>query len=132
MKLSIIDSKRCVGCQSCMFACVRRSGTGGLADSSIKILSAGGMSNGFKVIVCCACKEPPCAKVCPTGALTPKQGGGVKLEKSKCIGCGLCREACLIKAVFWNNEENKPAICIQCGICVKYCPHGVIELIKNN
>lgn len=132
MKLSIIDSKRCVGCQSCMFACVRRNGEAGLSDSSIMIRSAGGISNGFKIIVCCACKEPPCAKVCPNDALIPQKNGGVKLDKTKCIGCKMCQKACIINAVFWNIDENKPAICVQCGYCVKYCPHGVLELLKLN
>jgi len=27
------------------------------------------MERGFKVIVCRACKNPPCAKVCPHGVL---------------------------------------------------------------
>lgn len=130
MKLSIIDANRCVGCQSCMFACSRRNGNAGLTNTSIMVQSMGGISTGFKVIVCCSCKEPPCAKVCPTDALIVKEGGGVKLDSEKCIGCGLCRDACIIGAVQWDTDQLKPVICIQCGYCVKYCPHGVIELQK--
>ena len=32
-RLSVVDIDRCVGCQSCMFACARRMGKGGLAES---------------------------------------------------------------------------------------------------
>jgi Fe-S-cluster-containing dehydrogenase component len=60
-----------------------------------------------------------------------KEGGGVRLDSSKCIGCGLCKEACVIEAVFWNEEQNKPAICVQCGYCVDYCPYEVLELKKD-
>jgi len=125
-RLAIIDSERCVGCQLCMFACSRRFGDSGFSKSAILIRSVGGIERGFTVIVCRACYDPPCSRVCPTDALRPRRGGGVILNSSKCIGCGLCREACDIGAVFWDGENNKPIICIHCGFCVDYCPHGVI------
>jgi len=130
MKLSIIDADRCVGCQSCMFACSRRRGKAGLTNSSIMIKSKAGIETGFMVIVCCSCLNPPCARVCPTGALIPNKTSGVKLDPAKCNGCGFCKEACIIGAVNWDTDNEKPEICIQCGYCVSYCPHGVIELIK--
>ncbi len=130
MKLKVKDAERCVGCETCMFACSRRSGSGGLGSSSIGIRSAGGMSKGFVVVICRSCDDPPCAKACPTGAITVKKTGGVKVDKTQCIGCEDCRRACILKAVFWNNETQKPLICVQCGTCVKYCSHGVLELQK--
>jgi len=131
MRLEVVDAERCVGCQSCMFACSRRVGVAGLTESCIGVRSAGGMSRGFKVIVCRACEDPPCARVCPTDALGPRKGGGVRLEPAKCIGCGNCREACIIGAVFWNEETRKPTICVHCGFCVPFCPYGVLALEKG-
>ncbi|MGE5592461.1 MAG: 4Fe-4S binding protein, partial [Betaproteobacteria bacterium] len=32
MRLSVVDTERCIGCQSCMFACARRLGEAGLAS----------------------------------------------------------------------------------------------------
>jgi Fe-S-cluster-containing dehydrogenase component len=127
MRLAIADSERCVGCQDCMFACVRRQGRAGLSETCIGVRSAGGMEKGFVVIVCRACADPPCARVCPVDALMVRDGGGVRLDSAKCIGCGYCRDACLIGAVFWDDEVNKPMICVHCGYCVKYCPHGVLK-----
>jgi carbon-monoxide dehydrogenase iron sulfur subunit len=86
------------------------------------------MERGFVVVVCRACVDPPCLKVCPTNALRLRKGGGVRLDEAKCIGCGYCKTACLVDAVFWDPEINKPMICVHCGICAKYCPHGVIAL----
>ena len=127
-RLAVIDNERCVGCQLCMFACTRRFGVGGLGKSTIHVRSAGGVERGFVVVVCKACIEPPCAKVCPTDALILREGGGVRLNKTKCIGCQNCVTACPVSAVFWDEEINKPAICVYCGICEKYCPHSVISL----
>jgi carbon-monoxide dehydrogenase iron sulfur subunit len=131
MRLAVLETERCVGCQQCMFACSRRQDEAGLAKSCIGVRSIGGMERGFSVIVCRACEDPPCAKVCPTEALTLRDGGGVLIDLEKCIGCGHCREACIIGAIFWDDEINKPMICIHCGFCVRFCPHGVLGLEKK-
>ncbi len=131
MRLEIIDSERCIGCQSCMFACSRRQGVAGLARSCIVVRSIGGMERGFRVTVCRACEDPPCARVCPTDALIPLEDGGVRLEMERCIGCGYCREACLLSAISWDDETNKPMVCIYCGYCAQFCPHGVLRLDKE-
>lgn len=127
MRLTVVDAEKCVGCQCCMFACARRIEPG-LAASCIQVKSAGGMERGFTVIVCRACIDPPCARVCPTGALVPREGGGVRLRADRCLGCGLCRQACVLEAVFWHEEANKPMICVHCGYCVEFCPYGVLRL----
>ncbi|MGD2144063.1 MAG: 4Fe-4S binding protein [Anaerolineae bacterium] len=124
----MIDIDRCVGCQSCMFACTRRIGDGGLAESRIEVRSAAGMRRGFVVIVCRACTDPPCARVCPTQALVTRDGGGVRLKSERCIGCGHCVEACPLGAVFWDRGQDKPQICIYCGHCVRYCPYDVLAM----
>ncbi len=127
-RLSVLDADRCVGCQSCMFACARRLGRGGFEGSCIHVRSDGGISNGFVVIVCRACENPPCASVCPTDALTPREEGGVRLDPNLCIGCGNCAEACPFGAVQWDDSQNKPQICVYCGYCARYCPYDVIAL----
>lgn len=127
-RLTIGDVQRCVGCQLCMFACNRRYGNGGLSKSAIRVRSVGGFERGFVVIACRACPDPPCMKVCPTDALRLRKGGGVILNSSKCIGCRLCLDACPVKAVFWDDEANKPNICVHCGYCTDYCPYDILEL----
>jgi len=127
MRLAIVDSELCVGCQSCMFACARRHGQGGLAASCIGVKSAGGMRNGFTVVVCRACFDPPCARACPEDALVVRgEQGGVTLLPDRCLGCGCCVPACPYGAVFWDDTLNKPQICDGCGYSPSFCPHGVL------
>lgn len=129
-RLEIVDIDRCVGCMSCVFACARRFGDAGVSKAAIRVSSIGGVERGFKVTVCRACKDPPCAAACPTGALARRRDGGVLLNPSKCIGCGNCVDACPIGAVMWDAERNKPIICVHCGICAEYCPYDVIKLVR--
>ncbi|NPB09876.1 MAG: [Fe-S]-binding protein [Thermodesulfobacteria bacterium] len=130
--LKVVDPDRCVGCQLCMFACQRRTGEGGIAEAAIHVRSRGGISRGLTVVVCRACEEPPCAAVCPNGALIKRKGGGVVLAPKKCLGCGLCREACTLQAIFWNEATGKPVICMHCGYCAQYCPHHVLVLEEGH
>jgi protein NrfC len=45
---------------------------------------------------CRQCVEPACVEVCPVDALEPDANfGNVRIvDKEKCIGCGLCYDAC--------------------------------------
>ncbi|MFN2154942.1 MAG: 4Fe-4S binding protein [Anaerolineae bacterium] len=85
------------------------------------------MRHGFIVVVCRACPDPPCARVCPTGALCPRDGGGVHLDADLCLGCGNCREACPFGAILWDPHQDKPQICVHCGYCASYCPYEVLR-----
>ncbi len=131
-RLVPIDVNKCIGCMECMFACSRRLGRGGLVDSAIRVRSAGGIERGFVIIVCRSCEDPPCAKVCPAGALNARKGGGVILDESKCIGCGFCVQSCILGAIAWDKSRNKPIVCKYCGECVKYCVHNAISLLDTN
>lgn len=127
MKQLIIENdENCVGCGLCMYACARRLGEVGIRSSGILATSKSGFERGAKIIVCRACGDPPCAAVCPTEALTPKDGGGVSYHEGRCTGCENCIYACAIDAIS-KKEDGKIAICIHCGYCEDYCPHGVLS-----
>ena len=127
-RLSVVDADKCVGCQCCMFACDRRFAEAGLSKSAIHAKSSGGVEHGFVVVVCRACEDPPCIKVCPTNALALREGGGVNLDPKKCIGCQNCVKACPFGAIFWDDSARKPVVCVYCGYCESFCPYNVIKL----
>ncbi|MDI6864315.1 4Fe-4S dicluster domain-containing protein [Thermodesulfovibrio yellowstonii] len=127
MPVLVKDANKCVGCLICMFACGRVHLAVGVESSCIKVRSQGGISRGFTVFVCRGCEDPPCARACPEDALIVRKNGGVLLNEAKCTGCGYCVKACILDAIGWNSNTNKPVICIQCGECAKSCPYKVME-----
>ncbi len=128
-RLAAVYMERCIGCYSCMLACSRyRMRSLSLEKSAIQIRTAGGIERGFIAVVCRACVDPPCAKVCEPKALKPRKGGGVIFNPKLCTGCGKCVEACIIGAVVWDEERRMPIICTHCGLCVDFCPHGILRL----
>ncbi len=106
-RIEVLDSERCVVCESCMFACSRREGKASLESSRIRVRSIGGMEKGFTIVVCRACEDPSCMYYCPVDALKKRRHGGVVLNKEKCIGCGSCIEACPLSAITMDEEKKQ-------------------------
>ncbi len=128
LKASHIE--RCIGCQICAMTCARSvHNLLSWQTAGIRIKSSGGISTGFQAKYCMACKEPICAQQCPTGALSPRKSGGVRLNRNKCIRCKKCVDVCPVEAIVLAESEY-PVVCIHCGLCVKHCPHGCLEMVE--
>ena len=55
----------------------------------------------------------------------------VKVDNSKCTGCGACVEVCPANAI--KIEDEKAVVndeCVECGACVNECPNEAISLPK--
>lgn len=129
-RLAASKMERCIGCYSCSLACARLVHKRlSWSAAGIRIHTSGGMSSGFEAKLCVACDPAPCALACPTDALTQRRFGGVKVNKSLCIRCGKCAEACPVEAVYLGTEDGQPYICVHCGRCVAFCPQGCLELV---
>ena len=120
---------KCLGCFTCMLICagINRKDHS-IKKSCIRIRTSGGLSGRFIATVCHACREPSCADVCPSGALSARKGGGVDVNEKKCIGCRRCEGACMAHAIGYDEDEKKPIICHHCGVCSRYCPHGCLTV----
>jgi len=94
----VIDLQKCVGCNSCTVACRAEQGTpAGVHFHKVVKYEAGRYPNAkmkFLPMPCMHCQNPPCLKVCPTGATYQCEDGLVLIDHDKCIGCRACMVAC--------------------------------------
>ena len=131
--LRVVNRDRCIGCYSCMYACSRMLHShGGTEKAALRVRSYAGVEGAFSIRVCDRCAEPDCAAACPNGALSVAQGGGVRLQRDKCIHCRKCVRACKISALQWDQTENLLLPCLHCGQCAKYCPNNVVALSERD
>jgi Fe-S-cluster-containing dehydrogenase component len=113
--------------------------------------------NDLTIEQCRQCVDPACVKVCPKEALNadPKYGNVRKVDADKCIGCGLCVEACpytpsrpLVAPDKNFNDDMKGRKCDLCAnaqyhwdkegggpgrkqACAEVCPVGAIKFTKK-
>jgi len=96
--------------------------------AALRVRNYTGVEGAFSIRACYGCTEPDCAAACPTGALTPRAGGGVAFKVAACTNCGACVKACVPRALQWDLETRQPLVCHHCGICVQFCPNAVLGM----
>ncbi len=94
---------------------------------------------------CRGCLSRACMTVCPKDAIVLRANGKVKIDKSKCIKCGKCAQACPYNAIAkkirpcskacgvnaistdaLGRAKIDPDKCVACGQCLVNCPFGAI------
>lgn len=79
-------------------------------------------------VLCNQCGD--CVVVCPAEALKRNKQGVVMIDTSLCVGCFMCVGFCE-KAIFERHPGMlTPYKCKACGICVKACPAGALEIVE--
>ncbi|MGL5434270.1 MAG: DUF362 domain-containing protein [Lachnospiraceae bacterium] len=58
------------------------------------------------------------------------------IVKSRCVGCGVCRDSCPQKAITITSSGKRKAVidrknCIRCYCCHELCPHKAVETKKH-
>lgn len=138
MKRVYVNEKWCLGCHLCEYNCAfANSGKPDMVKAlkDIKINPMLQIEDNGKIsfaVSCRHCEEPICVKSCITGALS-SDGGIIRVNQDKCVGCYTCVLVCPYGAVMpapdgsviqkcelcTNNTFGEPA-------CVKGCPNGAI------
>ena len=129
----LINTKKCVGCYACRMACqMINKLEPEEAFISYKEIEQGTYPSVYAETVpvqCMHCENAPCQQVCPTHATYTTDSGVVLVDEEKCIGCGMCSQACPRNMPRVDSETGVSTKCISCGRCAEQCPNGAIKFI---
>lgn len=155
----LIDTTKCIGCGMCVKACKEENLVpDGFTrtwveryeiseEGKAEVDSPAGALDGFDENVshfkiakaffvpktCNHCEKPPCVQVCPVGATYRTRDGVVLVDKSHCVGCGYCIQACPYAVRYMNPQTRTADKCTLCyhrlvhgknTACVEACPVG--------
>ena len=100
--------------------------------------------------LCKGCVARSCYMNCPKDAITFLDNGQAHINHSKCVNCGICKEACMYHSIVYipvpceevcpvkaiTKDENgiehiDESKCIYCGKCINACPFGSIYEISQ-
>lgn len=95
--------------------------------------------------LCKGCVARSCYMNCPKDAISFMENGQAYINHSKCINCGICKEACAYHSIVYipvpceeacpvkaiQKDENgieqiDESKCIYCGKCINACPFGSV------
>ena len=106
----VIDLEKCVGCHGCSVACKEANGTPvGVTRSKVVRGTEGTYPNAKRTItpmLCMMCENPACVEACPTGASVLREDGIVIIDKTVCIGCKTCMQACPYGARYYVESAE--------------------------
>jgi molybdopterin-containing oxidoreductase family iron-sulfur binding subunit len=121
-----LDISRCIGCRRCVYACVKENNQSrnpqlhwirvnqmekekgvdfSHATPYYQPESVPEEGHFYVPVACQQCGNPPCTKVCPTGATWKERDGIVVVDYDWCIGCRYCMAACPYGARHFNWAE---------------------------
>ena len=155
-----IEVEKCIGCNRCVEACkaendvpsepyyfrtwVERYTVHSSGETTVECISTktgaepDAESNDrdtlrtfFVPKLCNQCANPPCVQVCPVGATFQTADGVVLVDKTRCIGCRYCIQACPYGARYLDPRTRTADKCTFCyhrikndqlPACVEVCP----------
>ncbi len=131
----LYDPDKCTGCRFCMISCAMHHYNELDMDKAYLHTFFDEKKGMFESVQCQHCEEPPCLNACPEEAIEKDEVTGiVTVNPMKCIGCGICVQACPL-SVPWVNEDL--SIAVKCDFCngdpkcAKYCSPGATRVVDR-
>lgn len=154
------DPNLCIGCDTCMAACITTHMAEGMdAQPRLQISRKGKVT---VPVTCRHCENAPCAAVCPTDAIRVN-AGSVTVTEALCNGCEACILACPFgvmglssdgathyeRTMGWHNaagkEQAQPGrgcktVAVKCDLCdfsqagpecVRVCPTNALFVVDT-
>ena len=108
----VIDTKRCMGCRSCVAACAVENNLTEKSPWNVMIEHESGVypnvNIGFMTLNCQHCEKPACKVACDLAgfkAISKNEFGVVLIDYDKCSGCGYCAAVCPYGVPQINGEK---------------------------
>jgi len=130
-----IDPQRCIGCRSCLAACMECGTHRGHSMIHLEFIQRD-YSVQTVPTICMHCEDPTCAEVCPADAIKRTPDGVVQSSlKPRCIGCQNCVLACPFGVPRYLVEQDQMMKCDMCydrtsaglkPMCATVCPSGAL------
>ncbi len=147
-KARLIDISKCMGCRGCQVACKQWNGLPGekttffaakggyqnpaSLSSDTRVLvkfyekqTEDGLTWRFRAHTCMHCTEAVCIEICPTepkAMVRDQDTGFVYVNEERCIGCGVCEEACPFGVP--HVDANK-GVSTKCDGCIARIEEGM-------
>lgn len=150
----LVDTTRCVGCNTCTYSCAEANGNPEPKDpdsvhetspdqwTAIRSYST---SKGDVYVKrqCMHCQLPACGSACLTKAMYKTAAGPVVWREQKCMGCRFCMVSCPFDMPKFEYHSATPRIrkCVMCServrkgqmpACVENCPEGALTFGKRS
>ncbi|RKL61394.1 4Fe-4S dicluster domain-containing protein [Thermoanaerobacteraceae bacterium SP2] len=121
-----VDISLCSNCRACLLACSMKNFE--TYNPKLSLMDIRETDSIYTdVVTCIQCKNAACIRVCPSNAIK-RNNGVVKIDKEKCIGCGICTEYCpqgVVRLI--SKKAFKCELCEGNPACVQVCSTGAIS-----
>jgi anaerobic selenocysteine-containing dehydrogenase/Fe-S-cluster-containing dehydrogenase component len=142
----LIDTELCTGCKSCEVACKQehRLGPGEARNKVVWLAEQDAAGLSFLTLACQHCERPACLRACPVHPKAIEKDpvtGVVRVNESRCTGCGECVIACPYSAMGFDPRGHHAVKCDLCEdrrgrgettACASVCPTGAIRFDERD